>query len=182
MMQEAKAMIYQIRIAVLDDDVAEIHKTEQMLSAYEEMHPEYKYLVACYTKTKTFMEEMNTRAGKEEWAYDILLMDIYLPDGNGIKCGRILRDKGFAGVIIYKSSTEENCPDAFAVDAMQYLIKPVSEDKLFETMDQAIEKVMAEPESNYDSFDDSNVLIQTKEERCRKSIKEFLIRRFHRDS
>lgn len=140
-----------------------------MLSAYyEEMHPEYKYLVACYTKTKTFMEEMNTRAGKEEWAYDILLMDIYLPDGNGIKCGRILRDKGFAGVIIYKSSTEENCPDAFAVDAMQYLIKPVSEDKLFETMDQAIKKVMAEHESNYDNIDDSDTVIQTKKEISRK--------------
>lgn len=175
-------MACQIRMAVLDDDMAEIHKTEQMISTYEKMHPEHEYIVACYTEVKTFMEAMCTGADTAEWAYDILLMDIYLPDGNGIKCGRKLRDKGFAGVIIYKSSTAENCPDAFAVDAIQYLIKPVSEDKLFETMDRAIEKVMAEPESNYDNFDDSDVLIQTKEERCRKSIKEFLIRRFHRDS
>lgn len=35
------------------------------------------------------------------------------------------------------------------MDAMRYLIKPVREDKLFETMDQAVEKNMAEPESNY---------------------------------
>ena len=68
---------------------------------------------------------------------------MYLPDGNGIKCGRILRDKGFTGVIIYKSSTSDNCLEAFAVDAMQYLIKPVSEEKLIETLDEAIKRVMA---------------------------------------
>lgn len=153
-----------------------------MLSEYGEEHPEHSLAVSCYTEAKTFMREVCADEGRSNWAYDILLMDIYLPDGNGIECGEILRDKGFTGVIIYKSSTAENRLDAFAVDAMQYLIKPVSEDKLFETMDRAIEKVMAEPESNYDNFDDSDVLIQTKEERCRKSIKEFLIRRFHRDS
>ena len=93
-----------------------------------------------------------------------------------------ISDKGFAGVFIYKSSTAENCLDAFAVDAMQYLIKPVSEDELFETMDQAVEKIMAESESNDDNFDDSDVPIQTKEEKRRKSIKEFLTKWFHGDS
>lgn len=175
-------MAYQIRIAVLDDDVAEIHKTEQMLSDYEAMHPEYKYFVACHMEVKTFMEEMNTGADKEEWPYDILLMDIYLPDGNGIKCGKMLRGKGYAGVIIYKSSTADNCLDAFAVDAMKYLIKPVSEEKLFETMDQAVEKIMPKLILNYDNLGDSDVPRQTKEVKRRKSIREFLTKWFHGDS
>lgn len=171
----------QIRIAVLDDDVKEIHKTEQMISAYEEMHPEHEYIIACHTEVKTFMEAMFTGVNTAEWAYDILVMDVYLPDGNGIKCGRILRDKGFAGVIIYKSSTADNCLDAFTVDAMQYLIKPVSAEKLIETMDKAIEKVTtikAEPQIYPD---DHGVPIQTKEKR-RKSIQKFLLGWFHRDS
>lgn len=127
-------MACQIRMAVLDDDMTEIHKTEQMISAYEKMNPEHEYIVACYTEVKTFMEAICIGEDTAEWVYDILLMDVYLPDGNGIKCGRRLRDKGFAGVIIYKSSTAENCLDALSVEALQYLIKPVSEDKLFETM------------------------------------------------
>lgn len=162
----------QIRIAVLDDDVTEVHKTKQMISAYEEVHPEHEYIIACHTEVKTFMEAMFTGVNTAEWAYDILLLDVYLPDGNGIKCGRILRDKGFAGVIIYKSSTSDNCLDAFAVDAMQYLIKPVSEEKLFRILDEAIKKATVEY---------SGVSIQTKEKR-RKSIKEFLKRWFHGDS
>lgn len=162
----------QIKIAVLDDDVTEVHKTKQMISAYEEVHPEHEYIIACHTEVKTFMEAMFTGVNTVEWAYDILLLDVYLPDGNGIKCGRILRDKGFAGVIIYKSSTSDNCLDAFAVDAMQYLIKPVSEEKLFRILDEAIKKATVEY---------SGVSIQTKEKR-RKSIKEFLKRWFHGDS
>lgn len=175
----------QIRIAVLDDDRAEIHKTEQMISTYKEMHPEHEYIVACYMEAKTFMEAMYTGADTMEWVYDILLMDVYLPDGNGIKCGRKLRDKGFAGVIIYKSSAVENCLDALTVDAMQYLIKPVSEDKLFETMDQAVEKILtitkyASESSIYS--EDPSVPIQTKEEKRRKPIRDFLTRWFHGDS
>lgn len=170
------------RIAIFEDDKAEIHETEQMLFAYRELHPENKFEISCHTEVKTFMEAMCTGADTAQWVYDILLMDVYLPDGNGIKCGRKLRDKGFAGVIIYKSSTAENCLDAFAVDAMKYLVKPVSEDELFETMDLAVEKIMDEPESNCDNFDDSDVPIQTKEEKRRKSIKEFLTKWFHDDS
>lgn len=168
----------QIRIAVLDDDVTEVHKTEQMIAAYEEMHPEHEYIIGCYMEVKTFMEAMCTGVNTAEWAYDILFLDVYLPDGNGIKCGRILREKGFAGVIIYKSSTGDNCLEAFTVEAMQYLIKPVSKEKMFRTLDKAIEIIAAEPQLYPD---DSDVSIQTKEKR-RKFIKEFLKRWFHGDS
>lgn len=166
---------------MLDDDVTEIYKTEQMISAYEEIHPEREYITACHTEIKTFMEMMCDRSN---WAYGILFMDIYLPDGNGIECGEILRDKGFTGVIIYRSSTAENRLDAFAVDAMQYLIKPVSEEKLFETLDEAIKRVMTieQAVAEYSLYpDDSDVPIQTENVKPRKSIKEFLTKWFHGD-
>lgn len=166
------------RIAVLDDDLSELHNTENMLADYQREHPEHSFNVSCYTEAATFMNEVCTDEDKTEWAYDILLMDIYLPDGNGIKCGRILRDKGFAGVISYKSSTEDNCLDAFAVDAMQYLIKPVSEEKLFETLDEAVIRVMTIEKIEAESLlysDDSVINIQSKEAKRRKSIKEFLL-------
>ncbi len=155
-----------------------------MLSEYGEEHPEHSLAVSCYTEAKTFMREVCADEGRSNWAYDILLMDIYLPDGNGIECGEILRDKGFTGVIIYKSSTAENRLDAFAVDAMQYLIKPVSEDKLFETLDEAIKRVMTieQAVAEYSLYpDDSDVPIQTENVKPRKSIKEFLTKWFHGD-
>lgn len=113
---------------------------------------------------------------------------MYLPDGNGIKCGRILRDKGFTGVIIYKSSTSDNCLEAFAVDAMQYLIKPVSEEKLIETLDEAIKRVMAieQAAAEYNLYPDdsdvSGVPIQAENVKRRKSFKEFLSKWFHENS
>ncbi len=166
------------RIAVLDDDIRELDRTAKMLSLYGETHPQYELEIACFQETGSFMEAMCTGADTAEWAYDILFLDVYLPDGNGIKCGRILRDKGFTGVIIYKSSTSDNCLDAFAVDAMQYLIKPVSEEKLFRILDEAIKKVLSIKKNTAEYC---GVSIQTKEKR-RKSIKEFLKRWFHGDS
>ena len=132
-------MAYQI--AVLDDDVRELHKTEEMLSLYGETHPQHELEIACFQEIKPFMDAVVCSGdGKEKWTFDILLMDVYLPDGNGIKSAEILREKGYKGVIIFKSSSEEHVLDSFSVGALQYLIKPVSPEKLFGTIEKAVKK------------------------------------------
>lgn len=132
-------MAYQI--AVLDDDIRELHKTEEMLSLYGETHPQHELEIACFQEIKPFMDAVVCSGdGKGKWTFDILLMDVYLPDGNGIKSARVLREKGYKGVIIFKSSSEEDALDSFSVGALQYLIKPVSREKLFGTIEKAVKK------------------------------------------
>lgn len=129
------------RIAVLDDEEAELRKTEEILSLYGKSHPGYEFKISCYSEMKKFMDAVRAGGEHAEWAFDILLMDIYLPDGNGIKSAGILRQKGFEGVIIFKSSSLDNAMDAFSVGAMQYLVKPVSQEKLEKAIEKAVEKV-----------------------------------------
>lgn len=172
-------MVY--RMAVLDDDLLELQNTEHILIEYQKEHPEYDINISYYTEAITFLNEVYADKDRAEWAYDILLLDIYLPDGNGIECGRMLREKGFAGIIIYKSSTSENCLEAFEVGALQYLLKPANGDKLFETMDKAVEKLTSECPLWFGENSDCEVQIHDKEEKRRKSVKEFLLEWFHRD-
>lgn len=64
------------------------------------------------------------------------------------------------------------------------IIKPISEDKLFETIDQAVEKIliMAKYMAEYSLYpDDSDVPIRAENVKRRKSIKEFLKRWFHEE-
>lgn len=128
------------RIAVLDDDSKELHKTEEMLFLYGEEHRQHVLEITCFQEMKPFMDAVCGRDENKEWTFDILLMDVYLPDGNGIKSAKILREKGYEGIIIFKSSSQDNAIEAYSVNALHYLVKPVSQEQL----DRAMEKAVAE--------------------------------------
>ncbi len=129
------------RIAVLDDDIRELHRTVEMLSCYGERHQQYPLEITCFQEIKPFMEAVYCKDGNEKWAFDVLMMDVYLPDGDGIESARVLRDKGYEGVIIFKSSLGEDAIRAYSVSALHYLVKPVSQKKLDGAMDRAVEKI-----------------------------------------
>lgn len=141
------------RIAVLDDDLKELHKTEEMLFLYGEEHRQYVLEIMCFQEMKPFMDAVCGRDENEEWTFDILLMDVYLPDGNGIKSAKILREKGYEGIIIFKSSSRENAIEAYSVNALHYLVKPVSQEQL----DRAMEKAVAEILRHTEAGEEKNV-------------------------
>lgn len=127
------------RIAILEDDAVQMRRTEAMLSAYSMAHPAHESETACFTHTEPFMESVCRNDG--ERAFDILFMDIYLPDGNGMECARTLRENGYEGIIIFQSSSAEHAIEAYQVDAIQYLLKPVSQERFFAAMDRAAEEL-----------------------------------------
>lgn len=129
------------RIAILDDDADALRRMEEMFSAYGAAHPEHDWETACFTHAEPFMESVCRTGHEGEWAFDMLLMDIYLPDGNGMECARTLRRNGYDGMIIFQSSSAEHAVEAYAVDAVQYLIKPVSQERLFAAADRAVEEL-----------------------------------------
>lgn len=131
------------RIAILDDNAADLQRTEEMLSTYSAAHPEHELKTVCFTQAEPFMESVcrTGHDGAGAWAFDILLMDIYLPDGNGMNCARTLRENGYEGIIIFQSSSAEHAVEAYQVDARQYLLKPISPERFFAAMDRAAEEL-----------------------------------------
>ena len=129
------------RIAILDDDADALRRTEEMLSAYSAARPAYELETVCFTQTGAVMESVYQTGSDGWWAFDILLMDIYLPDGNGMNCARTLRENGYEGIIIFQSSSAEHAIEAYQVDAIQYLLKPVSQERFFAAMDRAAEEL-----------------------------------------
>ncbi len=134
------------RIAVLDDDTGELHRTAGMLSLYGETHPQYELEITCFQEAGPFMEAVCSGGGKGKWAFDVLLMDVYLSDGNGIESAAVLREKGFWGVIIFKSSSQEDLVKALSVNPLYYLIKPVSQEEFDGAMDRAVAAIRQYPQ------------------------------------
>ena len=72
---------------------------------------------------------------------DILLLDIEMPGINGIEAARLLRAKEDDLQIIFVTGIREYVFEGYDVDAVSYLLKPVSRQQVFECLDKAVRRL-----------------------------------------
>lgn len=64
--------------------------------------------------------------------YDIIFLDIEMPEESGLDLAKEYREVNFQGEIVFLTSHMEYMQDAFKVRALRYLIKPVKDEDLKE--------------------------------------------------
>lgn len=79
-------------------------------------------------------------------SYDLLLLDIYLGPLNRIETARIARELLPEIQIVFLASSREFAFDAFELDAIHYLLKPVSKQNLVEVFHRFFKRVHRTPE------------------------------------
>ncbi len=90
-------------------------------------------------------------------AYDILLLDVEMEGVSGLDLARQLREAGNRAEIVFITSHFEFIAEGYEVDALHYLVKPVSPEKLSRVLDRAAERLAAEPPSVVVSCDGETV-------------------------
>lgn len=123
------------RIAICDDETGELEKTEKLLSDYGKKHPGLDLRVLYFENAG----ELLSAVREEDDMPDLIFLDIYMPDQTGIEAARELRAMEYKGKLVFLTTSKEYALEAFDVAASQYLVKPVSEDKLFSVLDQLLE-------------------------------------------
>ena len=81
----------------------------------------------------------------EDRAYDILLLDVKMKDLSGIDLARRIRQEDDRAEIIFLTSYFEFAGEGYDVDALHYLLKPVSGEKLMQVLDKAAERLAEQP-------------------------------------
>ncbi|MDE7282512.1 MAG: LytTR family DNA-binding domain-containing protein [Lachnospiraceae bacterium] len=76
----------------------------------------------------------------EELAPDVVLLDIEMPGMNGVELAKRLREGNKLIQIIFITGFSEYISEGYEVAALHYLLKPVSREKLFSTLNRALEK------------------------------------------
>lgn len=71
---------------------------------------------------------------------DLLLLDISLPDGDGLQCAKALRDRGFDGPLVFLTARDDAEPlrHAIAQGAHTYLVKPITGAQLVPAIEAAL--------------------------------------------
>ncbi len=93
---------------------------------------------------RVFLDGESLLSAGEE--YDVILMDIRLPCGDGLEVMRRLRDAGACSQLIFITAYQEYALRAFALDTVHYLLKPVTPESLFPAIDRAVKRIAREKE------------------------------------
>lgn len=79
----------------------------------------------------------------EQERFDLVFLDIYMGDENGVDTAKALRRFDTDCVLVFTTSSREHALDGFRVRAMQYLVKPYSDEELAGLFDELIKRLPA---------------------------------------
>lgn len=71
---------------------------------------------------------------------DIIFLDINMPGGSGLRAANMLME-GHDTVVVFVTAYSEHAIDAFRVDALDYIVKPIDDDIFAETIKRVRERV-----------------------------------------
>ncbi|MBQ8393200.1 MAG: response regulator transcription factor [Clostridia bacterium] len=128
-------------IAICDDEISVAFSLKNQVEQFF-IESEHTAEVFTFSSAEAFLFDY-----EENSAYDILLLDVEMKNMDGIQLAKKLRNDGFNGEIIFITSHFEFCGEGYEVDALHYLIKTVSKNKLNEVIEKAVEKLLIEPPS-----------------------------------
>lgn len=122
-----------IRVAIVDDDSIISNKLKEYLSEYEKTKNE-KFHITMFTDGADLLKTYKKQ-------YDIIFMDIEMPIMNGVTAAEEVRKVDTTVNIIFVTNMAGYAINGYKVDALSYVVKPVSYIDFAQQLDKAVTRV-----------------------------------------
>lgn len=126
-----------LKIALCDDNELQLDILQDLLSDYNSVSP-YRIDVSAFSSGNELLSAI-----RQNGRYDIYILDIMMPEMDGMELAKHLREDDEIGKIVFLTAESSFVYKAFSVSASGYLIKPVKAEELYElirTLRMKIEK------------------------------------------
>jgi DNA-binding LytR/AlgR family response regulator len=108
-----------IRALIVDDEAPALGELRYLLAA----HPEIEVVGEAATAREALTLAQSVR-------YDVVFLDIELPGMTGLDAARLVLDRRERPAVVFVTAHERYAVDAFALEAFEYLVKPVDPERL----------------------------------------------------
>lgn len=121
------------RVAIVEDDINCINTYEQYLIQYGQENG-VNFQIKRFLDGEDIVESYTP-------VYDIILMDIEMRFMDGMTAAENIRNRDKEVIIIFVTNMVNYAVKGYAVNAMDFLVKPVSVYALFHSLDRAMERL-----------------------------------------
>lgn len=120
-----------MKIVVCDDDSQELERISSFIDTYQrESKGSLTY--------KTFQSATELISSMGSGDYNILFLDILMPGINGMQAAHEIRTFDAGVKVVFLTSSPEFAVESYVVKAYDYILKPVSRDKLFSILEAVV--------------------------------------------
>jgi DNA-binding LytR/AlgR family response regulator len=124
-----------LNIGICDDELPVLEKLRTLVTDYgRERHR--PFCVKLYRSENEIIDAI--AVGQN---FDILFLDIYFGDSDGIALAHRIRKMNRQCAIIFATNSRERAIEGYGVRAVQYILKPLSGENVAQALDQALESV-----------------------------------------
>lgn len=123
------------RLAICDDDQADVVYLRSFLEKWAK-DSKTALKIESYPSAEAFLFQY-----EEDKSFDLLLLDIEMGEMSGVELARRIRQENRLVQIIFITGYMEYIAEGYDVEALHYLLKPVTEEKLFMVLDRAAERL-----------------------------------------
>ncbi len=124
-----------MKLAICDDNPADVSYISGLIKAWEKQ-------AGVKLKLLTFPSaEALLFAWEENQDMDILILDIEMGEMSGVMLARRLREMGAGMQIIFITGYMDYIAEGYDVEALHYLLKPVTGERLGEVLNRAVERL-----------------------------------------
>jgi DNA-binding LytR/AlgR family response regulator len=121
-----------LRIAICEDNGDDAKKLADEISGYAEMNGVEGLHFSFFKSGEAFL--------KSDEMFDIVFMDIYMGGITGLKTIEKFRQKAPVCPVIFTTTSSEHALEAYALEAEQYLVKPIMADKIKRILQKQMKK------------------------------------------
>ncbi len=107
-----------------------------------------------WAKSREYAIQINEFESAEEFLFkeadkgtDILLLDVEMKEMNGVELAAKVRRRNKEIQIVFVTGYLEYIQDGYEVEALHYLLKPVTHEKLCEVLERAVKKLSSQDKS-----------------------------------
>ncbi len=116
-----------MRIAICDDEKMICDLIKNKIEKYYSHQNTDFQIQLFYSGEEMLKEDLDS--------IDVLFLDVDMPGKNGMEVARLIREQNKKMLIVFMTAYSEFVFESFKVDAFRYLVKPVKDQELVESLD-----------------------------------------------
>jgi two-component system LytT family response regulator len=116
-----------MKVVIIDDEIAMHLIMSRMLAKVDEIE-----IVGSFLETTAAFSYLVNHD------VDLIFLDISMPRENGLEFAKRLRGGGIEMKLVFVTSYKEYASEAFEVQAYDYIVKPIEQDRLHQTIQRVL--------------------------------------------